>query len=53
MYYTNYINLNGIYIYVNRELFREADHKFEFTRNEFREWAAKGILASSGRSAYL
>lgn len=30
------------------EEFREADHKFEFTRKEFREWAAIGLNSCKG-----
>ena len=31
------------------ETFREADHKFEFTRQQFRDWAYAGLKASNGR----
>ena len=31
------------------ESFREADHKFEFTRAEFRDWAYAGLRASGGQ----
>ena len=31
------------------ESFREADHKFEFTREQFRDWAYAGLMASGGQ----
>jgi hypothetical protein len=31
------------------ESFREADHKFEFTREQFRDWAYAGLMASGGK----
>ena len=31
------------------ESFREADHKFEFTRQQFRDWAYAGLKASNGQ----
>lgn len=30
------------------ESFREADHKFEFTRQQFRDWACEGVRVSAG-----
>lgn len=35
--------------HTKEELFREKDHKFEFTRLEFRNWAEAGLLAADGR----
>ena len=31
------------------ETYREADHKFEFTRQQFRDWAYAGLKASNGQ----
>jgi hypothetical protein len=31
------------------ESFRESDHKFEFTRQEFRDWAYAGLRAAGGQ----
>ena len=33
----------------NPDSFREADHKFEFTREQFRDWAYAGLMASGGQ----
>ena len=30
------------------ESFRESDHKFEFTRQQFRDWACEGVRVSGG-----